>query len=86
MFGSFALIGAQKNRLWAGAEGLVRPAPAAGSRPAKRGFRVVLELEVRRLACHRCGNVKRERLDFLADNPHFTKLQALISLARGLTP
>jgi transposase len=37
------------------------------------GFRIVLELEVRRVACRRCGTVKRERLDFLADNPHFTK-------------
>ena len=36
-------------------------------------FRIVLELEVRRLACRRCGAVKRERLDFLADNAHFTK-------------
>jgi transposase len=30
-------------------------------------------LEVRRVACRRCGAVKRERLDFLADNAHFTK-------------
>ena len=37
------------------------------------GFRIVLELEVRRVACRGCGAVKRERLDFLADNPHFTK-------------
>jgi hypothetical protein len=37
------------------------------------GFRIVLELEVRRIACRRCGGVKRERLDFLADNPHYTK-------------
>ena len=37
------------------------------------GFRIVLELEVRRVACRTCGAVKRERLDFLADNPHFTK-------------
>ena len=37
------------------------------------GFRIVLELEVRRVACRHCGTVKRERLDFLADNPHFTK-------------
>ena len=37
------------------------------------GYRIVLELEVRRLACARCGGVKRERLDFLADNPRFTK-------------
>src|SRR6195256_3812889 len=35
--------------------------------------RIFLELEVRRIACHRCGKVKRERLDFLADNPLYTK-------------
>jgi len=28
---------------------------------------------VRRVACRRCGQVKRERLDFLADNPRYTK-------------
>ena len=28
---------------------------------------------MRRVASRRCGAVKRERLDFLADNPHFTK-------------
>ncbi len=28
---------------------------------------------MRRVVCRRCGTVKRERLDFLADNPHFTK-------------
>jgi transposase len=48
----------------------VRDLPSAG-------FRIVLELEVRRVACRRCGAVKRERLDFLADNPHFTKRFAL---------
>ena len=37
------------------------------------GFRIVVELEVRRVECRRCGTVKRERLDFLADNAHFTK-------------
>ena len=37
------------------------------------GYRIFLELEVRRVECRRCGTVKRERLDFLADNPHFTK-------------
>jgi len=37
------------------------------------GFRIVLEFEVRRVACRCCGTVKRERLDFLADNAHFTK-------------
>ena len=35
--------------------------------------RIFLELEVRRLDCRNCGRVKRERLDFLADNPHYTK-------------
>ena len=35
--------------------------------------RVFLEFEVRRVDCRRCGNVKRERLDFLADNPLYTK-------------
>jgi transposase len=32
---------------------------------------------VRRVACRTCGAVKRERLDFLADNPHFTRRFAL---------
>jgi transposase len=35
--------------------------------------RVFLALEVRRLDCRHCGKVKRERLDFLADNPLYTK-------------
>src|ERR1700686_4815945 len=35
--------------------------------------RIFLELEVRRVACRRCGKVKQERLDFLADNPFYTK-------------
>ena len=35
--------------------------------------RVYLELEVRRLDCRGCGKVKREQLDFLADNPLYTK-------------
>ena len=37
------------------------------------GTRIFLELEVRRIECRRCGKVKRERLDFLADNPLYTK-------------
>jgi len=36
-------------------------------------FRIVLEFESRRVACPACGTVRRERLDFLADNPRFTK-------------
>ena len=35
-------------------------------------MRIFLELEVRRLDAD-CGKVKRERLDFLADNPLYTK-------------
>ena len=35
--------------------------------------RIFLELEVRRVDCRDCGKVKRERLEFLADNPLYTK-------------
>ena len=35
--------------------------------------RMFLELEVRRIDCRRCGKMKRERLDFLSDNPLYTK-------------
>ena len=35
--------------------------------------RIYLELEVRRVRCRSCGKVKRERLDFLAENPFYTK-------------
>jgi transposase len=35
--------------------------------------RVYLEFEVRRVRCRDCGKVKRERLDFLADNPLYTR-------------
>jgi transposase len=34
---------------------------------------VYLEFEVRRVYCKNCGTVKREQLDFLADNPFYTK-------------
>ena len=37
------------------------------------GLEIYLELEVRRVNCGRCGKVKRERLDWLADNPFYTK-------------
>ena len=36
-------------------------------------MRVYLQIEVRRVHCRRCGAVKREQLDFLADNPFYTK-------------
>ena len=35
--------------------------------------RIYLELEVRRVRCRSCCNVKSERLDLLADNPFYTK-------------
>jgi len=35
--------------------------------------RIYLDVEVRRVACRRCGKVKQERLDFLADNPFYSK-------------
>lgn len=35
--------------------------------------RVYLDFEVRRILCSCCGKVKRERLDFLADNLFYTK-------------
>jgi transposase len=35
--------------------------------------RIYLELEVRRVDCRSCGAVKREELEFLADNPFYTK-------------
>ena len=35
--------------------------------------RVYLEFEVRRVTCTICGKVKTERIDFLADNPFYTK-------------
>jgi transposase len=35
--------------------------------------RIYLEIEVRRVQCRVCAKVKRERLDFLANNPFYTK-------------
>jgi transposase len=39
---------------------------------------IYLELEVRRVDCGGCGNVKRERLTWLADNPFYTKRFAFL--------
>jgi transposase len=36
-------------------------------------MRICLELEVRRVQCRRCGTVKRERLEFLAENALYTR-------------
>lgn len=35
--------------------------------------RISLEVTVRRVSCRWCGKVKRERLEWLADNPFYTK-------------
>jgi transposase len=35
--------------------------------------RIFLQIDVRRVRCKGCGHVKSERLDFLADNPFYTK-------------
>lgn len=32
-----------------------------------------MEVEIRRVQCRRCGKVKRERLDWISDNPFYTK-------------
>ena len=36
-------------------------------------YRIYVEFEVRRVWCRSCKGVKRERLEFLADNPFYTK-------------
>jgi transposase len=42
-----------------------------------------LEFEVRRVRCRYCGKVKRERLEFLADNPLYAKRLAFYVGRRG---
>jgi transposase len=36
-------------------------------------MRIYLEMEIRRVFCRRCGKVKQEKLDWLADLPFYTK-------------
>ncbi len=36
-------------------------------------MRVYVEFEIRRVKCRKCGKVKQEKLDWLADNPGYTK-------------
>ena len=36
-------------------------------------YRIYLEVEIRRIDCKRCGKVKQEKLDWLADNPFYSK-------------
>lgn len=35
--------------------------------------RIHLSVEVRRVNCMKCGKVKSEKLDWIADNPFYTK-------------
>ena len=35
--------------------------------------RIYLEIEIRRIDCKRCGKVKQEKLDWLADNPFYRR-------------
>jgi transposase len=37
------------------------------------GYRMYLQCEVRRVACRHCGQVRRERLSFLAESARHTK-------------
>jgi hypothetical protein len=88
MCGSSRSIGAQKNNL----QLCGRVQMGWYDRRLRRvrdlssaGFRIVLELEVRRIECGACASVKRERLDFLAANPHFTStLPSMSGVAAGL--
>ena len=40
-------------------------------------MRIYLELDIRRVACRSCCKVKQEKLDFIADNPFYTKRFAI---------
>jgi transposase len=50
-------------------------------------MRIYLELEIRRVNCEPCGKVKQEKLDWLADNPFYTKRFAFSAgrLCRAMT-
>ncbi len=36
-------------------------------------MRIYLEVAIRRVKCNQCGKVKKEKLDWIADNPWYTK-------------
>ena len=55
------------------AGGLVRSQDLPGARSVVRRHADFPGIGDGRLDCRNCGKVKRERLDFLADNPHYTK-------------
>jgi len=41
-------------------------------------MRIYLEVEIRRVKCQRCGKVKQEKLDWISDNPFYTKRFAFL--------
>jgi hypothetical protein len=54
------------------------------SRPRSLGdTRIYLEFDARRVRCELGDKVKREELDFLADNPFYTKRFAYFVGRRG---
>src|SRR5664280_3106090 len=61
--------GAAGGFIWVGTTGVY-----GGFAICRAATRIFLEIEVRRVRCRSCGKVKRERLDFLADNPLYTCL------------
>src|SRR5215469_3377126 len=74
---SFRWFDGQKNGVWQlreSASSLVRPPSPPDSRFAMRRYAGVPGVRgTRRVLCRSCGKVKRERLEFLADNPFYTK-------------
>ena len=69
------LIGGQKNgvRRLRAAPRLVRPQGASGARSVVRRHARLSGAGGPSRACRSCGKVKQERLEFLADNPFYTK-------------
>jgi hypothetical protein len=70
---------ASEVRSWTVADGDIRKDPAIAEPILDfcGDTRVYLEIEVRRVLCKASGKVRRERLEFLADNPLYTKRFAI---------
>ena len=67
---------AEKNalwRVWASARAFYDQRPRLVRDLSCGDKRVYLEFAIRRVWCRRCGGVKREGLEWLADNPLYTK-------------
>ena len=69
-------IGGGKNslrNLWVHQAWLVRSQATLGRDLACGDYRIYLDIEIRRIDCPRCMKVKQEKLDWLADNPFYSK-------------